>query len=383
VHVKQFTFKNFSIDIYDSILEPPCSDTWRTFEKGSLPASYLKLIERTKPSDLSFMYVIVHDGNGRHCANVYFQQMKFNGKNIHLPNIVLSKLADLVLAIRPFRILICGNVFAVNFPPYCYDQSLIETKDLFEIISMICTETRSDAVMIKDVQEEEAETNLVNHGFMNFSSDLTMSLKLRSNWSEFSDYVNDLSKKYRKRAEKIVASAQPIVRRELTFDEIKQNKKLLFSLFRNVSLKQTICMGLINENYFVEFKQTFPDTFAIIGYYLNGEMIAFCSYIDRNDQLEVHYIGMQYALNPHYNLYFNILFDSLKMAILSGKKELELGRTAREAKANLGSTPIYFNDYYKINSRLTQFAMDYLGGNFQRSMGNEWQKRNPFKSAGS
>ena len=61
------------------------------------------------------------------------------------------------------------------------------------------------------------------------------------------------------------------------------------------------------------------------------------------------------------------------------KNELELGRTAREATANLGGKPVYFNDYYKLNSKLALLAMNWFGKNFQQSMGFEWEKRNPFK----
>lgn len=88
---------------------------------------------------------------------------------------------------------------------------------------------------------------------------------------------------------------------------------------------------------------------------------------------------MDYELNEKYNLYFNILFDSTAMAIDGQKQLLELGRTAREAKANLGCKAVYFNDYMKLNSKIAIKAADWFGTNFQKSMGEEWQKRNPFK----
>jgi hypothetical protein len=108
-------------------------------------------------------------------------------------------------------------------------------------------------------------------------------------------------------------------------------------------------------------------------------LIGFTSFIERGDQLEFHYIGIDYDYNHTHSLYFNMLFDGVEKAIMAGKKELELGRTAREAKANLGCRPVYFNDFIRIKSKTARLLADWIGGRFQTAMGEEWKNRHPFK----
>jgi hypothetical protein len=110
-------------------------------------------------------------------------------------------------------------------------------------------------------------------------------------------------------------------------------------------------------------------------------MIGFATYLEHGDTLEMHYIGMDYKFNNEYNIYFNMLFDGVKHAIEKKKKLLELGRTAREAKASLGAQAVYFNDYIFIKGGFTRFLVNKLGNDFNNQMGGEWRDRMPFKDS--
>ncbi len=378
--INHFVHNSFSIELFDSIYDENCSNRWVSFSDHLLAVDYLKLLEKAHPKDISFRYAIISNSDGKLCGIIYFQLVTIGGKNIHLPdNFFLCALVNSFLFFRPLKLLMCGNVFAINFPPLSYDPKLINSDDILEVIDKIANLKPIDAIMIKDVQENIFRSYLRKINYHNYSKDLTMSLSLRSDWKTMDDYASSLTKKYRRRAEKIKLNAENIERKELNLDEIIESTPLIYELFKNVSIKQTICLGLIDVNYFSEFKRSFPKEFKFVAYYFNSEMIAFSTYIDHGEQLEVHYIGIDYKMNKEFDLYFNILFDALEIAILDNKSELELGRTAREAKANLGCKPVYFNDYYQLKSKLAKFAYDWLGKKFQKSMGEIWEKRNPFK----
>ena len=62
----------------------------------------------------------------------------------------------------------CGNLFAVNFPPYCFKPELISAVDLIQIINKVSELESVDAVMIKDVQEKEPVEELLNKQFFEF-----------------------------------------------------------------------------------------------------------------------------------------------------------------------------------------------------------------------
>ncbi len=375
---REFKYSNYTVSIYPSIDD--CQAEWNAFRSDFLSGDYLKVLEKSNPSDLDFRYIVVTNSEKEVCGIIYFQLLKFSGKNVHLKKKpVLTFLVNLALKIRTLRVLICGNVFAVNFRPFAYDANKINESDLFKIVEKYTGMEKSDAILLKDFGIDKSNTTLYSMGFQNYTADLTMCLDVSPKWKNIDDYKNSLSKKYRKRFEKITSAGSKIERREMTFAEITQYRYEIYKLFKQVSAKQTIAMGLIDKNYFEEFKRAFPEKFKVVGYFDNKTLIAFTTYIDRDELLEVHYIGMNYELNEKYNLYFNILFDSTEQAIQQQKQLLELGRTAREAKANLGCKAVYFNDYMKLNSKIAIKAADWFGTNFQKSMGHEWQKRNPFK----
>ena len=377
---REFKYSDYTISIYSSLKDKLCEEQWGTFNSDFLSPAYLKILENSNPSDLYFRYLVIKNSKDEVCGIIYFQLLIFSGKNVHLKsNLLLSLFIKLFLKVCTFRILICGNVFAVNFRPFCFDSARISEQDITRIAEQFTLQEKNDAILLKDFGSDTSNTLLYSMGFQNYTADLTMCMDIRPEWKTINDYKSALSKKYRRRFEKITTAGEKLLRRELSNEEIILYREDLFRLFKAVSAKQTIAMGLIDKNYFEEFKIAFPEKFKVVGYFLKDKLVAFCSYIDRDELLEVHYIGMNYVMNEEYNLYFNILFDSTAFAIKEGKTQLELGRTAREAKANLGCKPVSFNDYMKLNSKIAIKAADWFGTNFQRSMGQDWQKRNPFK----
>ncbi len=170
-----------------------------------------------------------------------------------------------------------------------------------------------------------------------------------------------------------------MILRELNAEDILIESKKIKNLFNQVVSKQTVRMGLIGENYFYEYKKRFPEEFTFIGYYFNTNLVAFATYIDHSKILEIHYIGINYNFNKELMIYFNILVNGLERAIQNKKEQLELGRTAREAKANIGGKAVYFNDYININGRLANFLSQKFTAYFQSEMGEEWAEKHPFR----
>ena len=131
-----FESGNFQISIFNSL----DSDLKKILEKipcKSFKTAYLDFIEHAKPLDLSFFYSIIESKNGENkeiCGVFYFQQLNFTEKNIHLKNSLFYSLVSRVfLKLRPVKILICGNILAVNFPSLYYDSTKINQDELIEV----------------------------------------------------------------------------------------------------------------------------------------------------------------------------------------------------------------------------------------------------------
>lgn len=380
--INSFRSGDFEISVFNS-LEKKVIDKWDQMNSTTLKSSYLLFLEESKPEDLFFRYVIidkVFDNEKKIVAIIYFQHLKFTINNIHLGNsTILNLAARIILFVRPFHFLICGNLFAVNFPAISFNENIISRQQIIDILFLIEKLEKPDVIILKDLDEFFTSESLIEYGWKPYPEDLTMALDIKQEWKTLEDYKHSLTKKYRKRTEKIIESGRQIIKNEFSAYDIKKNEKQIMDLFYQVASRQVVRMGLIGPDYFYDFKNIFPEKFNFMGYYYQNKLIAFTTYVEHGDILEIHYIGIDYNFNKSLSIYFNILIDGIERAIHRKKIQLELGRTAREAKANVGATPVYFNDYFKIKGKLANSLAERLIKYFQNEIGEQWTQRHPFR----
>lgn len=382
--ISSFQSGKFEVSVFDS-LENDLLIKWEQVEAQTLSPGYLCFIEQSRPSDLTFLYVLVEEINGsgkNTVAILYFQYLKFTSQNINISNSFFLKLAaGLLLNICPFHFLICGNLFAVNFPAISFNPDKIGTEDIQTILKQMTKKIKADVFILKDLDEAFSSEYMIQSGWNAYPDDITMTLSIRHEWKTLSDYKKSLTKNYRKRADKIINAGSSIERRELSLEQIRLNEKKINDLFEQVAMRQIVRMGMIKPNYFYEFKKRFSDDFSFVGYYLKDELIGFTTYIQHGTTLETHYIGIDYRYNKSHMIYFNILIDAVQKAIEQGKEQLELGRTAREAKANIGAKPVIFNDYVLIKNRFAKILVKHIRNYFQKEIGKHWLDRHPFRKS--
>ena len=380
MHLRSFSFEGNVVSIYSSIKE--IANGWDQLAPGHLHSGYLSLLEDARPRDLEFRYIVVKDKNQVTRALIYLQKLRFRGNNLNYSKSkALSYLLKLILELGSFRILICGNLFAVDYPAVWFDKKIITWNFIIGLLKKLFRQEKGSAFILKDLDKNLTSDRMQPLGLLSYTTDLTMNMHLDASWKSLDDYVKSLSKKYRKRAMKILSAGTEIQRRILSPVDIKSNLPRIEELFNQVALKQTIRMGLIDVRYFEFYSERFSGQFSMEGYFHKNKLIAFSSYIDRSEILEMHYIGIDYAYNSSHKIYLNMLFDGLKKAIITRKHELELGRTAREAKANLGAHPVYFNDYIIVKSWISRKLVHLITGYFQKQMGSGWTDRHPFRKS--
>lgn len=378
----QINLDNFLIEVSGSVADEKFADKWNSIHPDPGQFRYFKFLESVKPADISFRYFVVYrkkEDQLLPCARIYAQTVKFTGRNIKLSNPVASFAIKSFLLFRPFQLLVVGNMFAVDFCPLEYNEQLIDVNDLADLLCRLSFHVKHDVLILKDIPSAFDSNFIKKERLRPFHADMTMTLDIREKWRSLPDYLNDLTKKYRKRAEKILEKRDGMSLKKIGPELFLKHEKKIGELLQNVSSKQMVRIGMVDQNYLKQYLADFPETFSITGIFYNQELIAFYTGIDRGEMLEIHYIGMDYKLNQRLYLYFNILFYCLEEAIAGNKRQLELGRTAREAKASLGAKAILFNDYIRMNSRLSDLLADKLTNVFENKMGKKWMDRDPLK----
>lgn len=379
----EYSIDEFNVKVHDTILDGAFREQWDQLSApdSALQSDYLSALERAEALDLSFRYLLILKEN-KVVGRVYFQLMKFGHYNLSVSgNNVWQKLASILVRFFPFRIVICGNLFAVDFPPLDSPFGKISETQMLEIILAFASKEKHDVLVLKDMPDNFIPDVVKSYRLSIFGTDLTMKLKIRPTWNTYQDYEKALTHKYGQRARKIRRAGSVLVRKPFDYNLLTIHQKEITKLFQEICSKQTIRMGIVDAKYFIELFQNCGSRFHMTGYFLDNKLVAFATMLDHKDTLELHYIGMDYAYNKTHNLYFNILFDGVEQAILKNKNELELGRTAREAKAVIGCQPVYFNDYILIRNRITRWSVSVIQEYFQNKMGESWKNRHPFKDS--
>ncbi|MBI3233732.1 MAG: hypothetical protein HYZ42_06770 [Bacteroidetes bacterium] len=375
--------KNIRTEVYNSLEEIKVK--WNELLPPShhLQSDSLMVIENACLDDLEFKYILVYDEK-EILGCVYLQLLKFNSK--HYNHQVLEKpqyylIKSFVLK-QSINLLVCGNLFRIDFQGFYFKNEKNESL-IFDIVSNYCKHNEEEktfcGMLIKDCNRAIEPMVVQDKRFQPFRDDITMELYVRKEWLTFDDYLKSLSRKYLQRAKKILKAGNSIERRVLSLDEIIYYSEDIHKLYMQVASKQSIRMGLLKASYFVEMQKYYQNNFKIVGYFDGSQMVGFSSYICYDTYMEIHFIGFDYHYNEVNKVYFNILFDGIKEAITNKYGRIELGRTAKEAKASAGAVSVDIYNYIKLKHGLPSIAFSFFNGLFNSNVGESWKARNPFK----
>jgi DNA-binding ferritin-like protein (Dps family) len=380
--VKQTT--RFQYEIYDNIQD--ISFFWDNFlpDNHTLESQNLLILERSRLEDINFRYLVIREDE-KLVGLVCLQEIRFSAKHYDnaafSENALLQFISPCILS-QTADLLVCGNFFRMNFPCFYFAEHLApETigQILTDYIEIRKPEKKFAGVFLKDMGNLNLK-EIQGLSFKTLPDDLTMEMEIPDSWQNIENYAQNLSKKYRQRFKKIQTSAQNIDRKELNLEEIESNAQQIFKLYEQVVEQQSIRIGIVSPEYFVEMKRSMGDNFKIIAYLKEEKLVAFASYIFyENQTFEIHYIGFDYKENEAHQIYLNILFDGLVIGINTKQKSVELGRTARLAKASLGAKPVYLHSYYAMRLGLPAIVFGVLSYFFGNKMGEDWKNRNPMK----
>ncbi len=356
---------------------------WDNFlpEKHHLKVTHLQAFENAEVDNIETHYVQVFLKD-KLIGLVYLQQFTFKHEhlNFNRQQTFKSRVIKFVLPAQ-LPLLVCGHLFRIDFQGFYFKNQAHDVL-VFDAIELFMQHNKNNkpcGIIIKDCKEAFVEQHVQLFKYHFFNGDVTMELSRRRHWLTFDDYLKDLNKNYLQRAKKIIKSFAEIEKRELTATEIIEQAPAIEKLYWNVVNKQSIKLGTINAAYFYELKTDLQQNFEFYALYHDDVMVGFYTFIFYNGTMETHYIGMDYEANKTYKLYFNILFLSTQKMIERKDDKLELGRTAREAKVNLGALPKQIFNYIKVKNPIVKITVYYFLKRFNKAANHNLVERSPLK----
>lgn len=370
---------------HDLILFDKLNDAaahWQRVSTKPFPFDFQRLlaIEQTMSDAVKPVYATINQ-NGT-LATFYFQFIPFKSQYFDSPfkNYLLTRKIESLLVDGRLSLLVCGNLIAIDVPGYHFETielNISRVDVLKSVLQKVQRMHRPSITTIKDL-DNDLLVQLTENGFVDYGTDLTMALHINAEWKSFDDYTKALKHKYAQRARRLQRDAKEVARRNISIDDFKQHRAAFQKLFLNVTKRQSIRILIPPMQYFEDLLLHDP-RFSIVGYFLNHQPALFATYFNHGETTEIHYVGIDYVANDRYHLYFNMMFDSIALAIQNGSSTLELGRTARQAKVILGGEPVYFKSALRFHNPVARWVYKTLRQRFSKKAGADWEPRHPFK----
>ena len=345
--------------------------------------AYLEAMEQSLP-ETAFRYVAIYKKNVPVLFG-YFQLYTLTSANFDAGKnrAPLKGIFRFLLDLKQIPVLIAGNALRTETAWYCYDKAVFSRDEANEVVvsaaEKIADEAGAIVLVLKDMHcKPSFKEWLGTIGYESPMPDMTMVMDIDREWGSLAGYTEALSRKYKTRANKILAAANKLTIKELTIADVTRHEAELNGLFKQVTDNQLFVLARPGRDHFSQLKKVYKDDFEVFGFYDEGVLIAFYSAFKTAAAYEIYYVGFDYANNSKYQLYFNILFAGLERAILLKKQELKLGRTSFDAKASIGAKPREMSYFVKI-AGAPKIVRKWFVRYFTGMEDSKWKLRHPLK----
>lgn len=357
---------------------------------------FLHLVERGQHARLQCRYAIVYR-NQKPCGILYFQITDFNagvfgdllnGEVNGISSAKRNLFTRYINANRNetlMRLFTCGN----NLISGDYGMKKNSTVDeiTFNTLALKIVDAMSreeklrgtiSAVLLKDYDTPLVPEDIFNkEKYQRFIIEPNMVIEIPDGVRTLAEYAALFSKKYRNRTKKILEHGKKLNQEYFDLNQIKKHEKEIYSLYENIFDKAKFKLIKLPENYFSEMKRIFGDKFILKVSFFEERIVSFftCMIMPENI-LEAHYVGMDYNLNPEFELYQNILYSLIEETIILNFKKINLGRTAAEIKSTVGARPENLYCYLKAQNMISSMMQKPF---IQFLQPGQWIQRNPFR----
>lgn len=361
-----------------------------------LQVPYLRLLENNPPEGFRFGYLVFYKMGqpvGVALCQILFFKLEDHLQHIDKPSKEVCFFSTFAVCFKKWvagrmaaDLLICGNLLNTGAHGWYFDPQVVSRvaaaklleSGLSDIQAQLQKEgSRVSISLVKDVAPEDYNTRdwLKSRQFSEFKIQPNMVLELP--FATFDAYLAAMSTKYRTRAKRAFKKASGLVHRELSLAEIERESPIIDGLYKQVAGNAGFNMVDLNKGYLAALKRGLPERFRLIACYLDGRMVAFYTLLDNYGQTEAHYLGYEKSANHDLQLYLNILYELVRLAIESGSKRIVFARTALEIKSSVGAVPkelyCFVHHQHPVLNRFSVALLAYL------KPPDTWVQRHPFK----
>jgi predicted N-acyltransferase len=324
------SIENVNKEEWDSII--PKNETFKKYD-------ILRIIQNSHLDECRFFYLLFSDQDTLIASATLFV-MKFNldilapdsFKNAtnYIRKFYPAFLTTHLLGCGPALSICSDSITVINYT--YYSKVLNEINNYMKSIAL--TE-KCSLLLYKEIKYTKAGyfRCLFSSGFSELPSLPNAILNIR--WSSFDEYMASLRAKYRAKVNREIAkiNADKIeITREQNCAFLAEK---LWSLYLNVYEKSSFKFERLSRTF---FEKILSDTCSTIVLFRNKEIIiGFVLLMEEGSTLKPLCIGLDYSISYEYDIYFNMLYEIIKIAIDRGKTSIEFGQTSYFPKLRVGA----------------------------------------------
>lgn len=381
--------------VFNSVDEIPYG-TWMSVAKetnGYFDLEFLGIMEKNNKSNMEFTYAMLFEEE-EPVAIMAFQFLNFDllaaSTNIQDdPSFITKtgiKIAELLGDKAKIRMMVCGNCFLSGENGF-YIKKTKQNRNVILAISDAIEQMRrfpelqkkASLILVKDFIT--SEINLVdefkNDQYHQFAVDPNMIFHVDETWDNFNDYLVALKSKFRTKANRAFALSKEIGIMDFDVEKTEQYLDEMTALYHQVEDYASFNLSILNLNTYRDLKDKFGDDFIVKGLFLNEELVGFMTGFINKNQLDAHFIGLNYELNREYGIYQRILYEYIHVAIRRKVNRINFGRTANEIKSTVGALPEQLTLYIKLRNPLFNKLATPV---FQAIKPDPYKQHSPFKT---
>ena len=329
--------------------------------------NFLESIEENHP-EITFFYIVLVDDNKKPKAfasiqivDFYFETVKNDLESLVKKIKEFGEKLRFIPKRKPLKLLICGNTFVSGEHGVFVKNHVNKNTVIKEVAKAILNYVNQnktltiDAFLLKDFKKKSlSETSdLVDFNYHPFSVEPNMVLNLNKNWVDFGDYLSALKTKFRVKTKRAFELSSSLEIKQVTSKNINSHLPKMADLYKKVTTNATFNLGDFNLETYKGFVEKLGDNYILKTFWLKNEMVGFMSGIINQNNLDAHFVGINYDLNRTHAVYQRMLYHYIEIAIDKKIKTLNFGRTASEIKSSVGAEPEDLTMYLRHKKSIT------------------------------
>lgn len=350
----------------------------KSFEKNhsEITFSYIVLIDKEE-NPIAFTSIQVIDFQLDAIKNdleLFVRKIKNIGRKLH---IIPNK--------KPLKILISGNTFVSGEHGIFIKENQNKKIVIKELAKAILhwaqndQKLKIDAFLLKDFLNESLfiTDELKDFNYHPFSVEPNMVFEIDKEWQNFDDYLAAMKTKFRVKAKKAISLSKDIIIEDVTAKNIENLLPKMTILYQKVAKNATFNLGEFNLETYKDLKKEFGEHYVLKAFCLDNNVVGFMSGIINKNNLDAHFVGLDYQLNRPYAIYQRILYAYVEIAINKKLNTINFGRTASEIKSSVGAIPQDLTMYLRHKKSITNKILKLF---LQRVQPTPFEQKLPFKN---